>query len=212
MSRKHKESITNWNESDTVQSMIKLILITITILTSLPVAAMADLDLPVENGVVTSGIGWRIDPFGSGKLVFHRGIDIAVPVGTPVRTVRKGRVVSSGERNGYGSTVIVEHANGDRTLYGHNSLVRVQPGDLVESGMVVAFSGNTGRSTGPHVHFELMPSDKPVAEQHETEDTRAQQAMGISRQRDLYEQQMDDAISSVFKTIGKPSSSGQGGQ
>jgi len=176
-----------------------------------PHLANADLGLPV-NGPVTSGVGLRIDPFGSGKLVYHRGIDIAVPVGTPVLAVRKGRVIFAGERRGYGGTVIVEHDNGDRTMYGHNSLVRVSPGEIVEPGTVVAFSGNSGRSTGPHVHFELTPSGQPVAESQAKEDTRVQQVMGVSRQRDMYEQQMDDAISSVFKTIGRSSSAGQGGQ
>lgn len=176
-----------------------------------PHFANADLGLPV-NGPVTSGVGLRIDPFGSGKLVYHRGIDIAVPVGTPVQAVRKGRVIFAGERRGYGGIVIVEHDNGDRTMYGHNSLVRVSTGEIVESGTVVAFSGNSGRSTGPHVHFELTPSGQPVAESQAKEDIRVQQVMGVSRQRDMYEQQMDDAISSVFKIIGRPSSSGQGGQ
>jgi len=103
-----------------------------------PAAALANLNLPVD-GVVTSGVGWRVDPFGTGKKVFHRGIDIAVPVGTPVRSTRKGKVVFSGERRGYGATVIVEHDNGDRTLYGHNSTVNVNKGDVVESGTVVAY-------------------------------------------------------------------------
>lgn len=188
-----------------------LVLFLFTIFSLNPHVANADFGLPV-NGPVTSGVGLRIDPFGSGRLVYHRGVDIAVPVGTPVLAVRKGRVVFAGERRGYGGTVIVEHDNGDRTLYGHNSLVRVSSGAIVESGAVVAFSGNSGRSTGPHVHFELMPSGQPVAEQQEKEDTRAQQAMSISKQRSLYEQQMDDAMSSVFKIIGRPSSSGQGGQ
>lgn len=176
-----------------------------------PGAAYADLNVPV-NGPITSGVGLRVDPFGSGRMIYHRGIDIAVPVGTPVQTVRKGRVVFAGERRGYGATVIVEHDNGDRTMYGHNSLVRVTPGELIESGTVVAFSGNTGRSTGPHVHFELIPSGQPVVEQDGKEDPRLRQVMDNSRQRDLYEQQMDDAISSVFRTIGRSTSGGQGGQ
>lgn len=176
-----------------------------------PGAAHADLNLPV-TGAITSGVGFRLDPFGSGKMIYHRGIDIAVPLGTPVQTVRKGRVVFAGERRGYGATVIVEHDNGDRTMYGHNSLVRVIPGELINSGTVVAFSGNTGRSTGPHVHFELIPSGQPVVEQDGKEDPQLRQVMNNSRQRDLYEQQMDDAISSVFRTIGRSTSNGQGGQ
>jgi hypothetical protein len=63
------------------------------ILLQLPIAALAEIDLPVEGGVVTSGVGWRIDPFGTGKLVFHRGMNIAVPAGTQVMATRKGRVI-----------------------------------------------------------------------------------------------------------------------
>lgn len=172
--------------------------------------ARADLGLPV-SGPVTSGVGLRLDPFGSGKLIYHRGIDIAVPVGTPVLAIRIGRVVFAGERRGYGGTVIVEHDNGDRTMYGHNSLVRVSAGDLVESGTVVAFSGNTGRSTGPHVHFELIPSGQPVLAEEEKEDPRARLVRDNSRQRDMYEQQMDETVNSIFRTIGRTIPSGQGG-
>ena len=180
-------------------------------LSLLPLAARAEIALPVENGVVTSGVGWRVDPFGSGKLAFHRGIDIAVPVGTPVRSIRKGRVVFAGERRGYGSTVIVEHANGDHTLYGHNSLVRVHHGELVESGTVVAFSGNTGRSTGPHVHFEQLPSGRPVTEPADIEDTELPQLVNSSDQRHLFEQKLDESVNSVLRTINRLGTAGQGG-
>jgi murein DD-endopeptidase MepM/ murein hydrolase activator NlpD len=119
-------------------------------------------------------------------------------------------VVFAGERRGYGGTVIVEHDNGDRTMYGHNSLVRVSPGELVESGTLVAFSGNTGRSTGPHVHFELIPSGQPVVVE-EKENPHARQVLDSSRQRDMYEQQMDETVNSIFRTIGRSVPSGQGG-
>lgn len=186
---------------------MKPIIIAIMFLVTLPVIARADFDLPVENGVITSGVGLRLDPFGSGKLVFHRGIDIAVPVGTPVRATRKGRVVFAGPRSGYGSTVIVEHANGDRTLYGHNSLIRVRTGDLVESGTVVASSGNTGRSTGPHIHFEQLPSGRPVIEIAETKDTAQAKLANSNAQRYLLEQRMDESVNSVLRIINR----GQGG-
>jgi murein DD-endopeptidase MepM/ murein hydrolase activator NlpD len=191
---------------------VKNILLATVILLHLSTAAGAEVvDLPVENGVVTSGVGWRVDPFGSGKLAFHHGIDIAVPVGTPVRATRKGRVVFAGDRRGYGSTVIVEHANGDRTLYGHNALVRVHPGELVASGAIVAFSGNSGRSTGPHVHFEQMPSGRPVIEPAETEEATAPQLVDNSDQRYLFEQQMDESVNSVLRTINIFGTDGQGG-
>ena len=153
----------------------------------------------------------RLDPFGSGKLIYHRGIDIAVPVGTPVLAVRKGRVVFAGERRGYGGTVIVEHDNGDRTMYGHNSLVRVTTGELVESGTVVAFSGNTGRSTGPHVHFEQIPSGRPVIETTEPEETTALQLANDNDQRYLFEQKMDESVNSILRTINRVAVTGQGG-
>jgi len=188
---------------------VKPLLIAIMYLLNLPTFAMAEMELPVENGVITSGVGLRVDPFGSGKLVFHRGIDIAVPVGTAVRSVRKGQVVFAGARSGYGSTVIVEHDNGDRTLYGHNSLLRVQPGDQVESGTVVAFSGNSGRSTGPHVHFELLPSGRPVIA--ETQDPALPQVVSAGEQRNLLEQKMDESVNSILRTINRVAIAGQGG-
>lgn len=190
-----------------IKIMVLILFVQVTALSGI---ARADLRLPV-SGPVTSGVGLRLDPFGSGKLIYHRGIDIAVPIGTPVLAIRKGRVVFAGERRGYGGTVIVEHDNGDRTMYGHNSLVRVTSGELVESGTVVAFSGNTGRSTGPHVHFELISSGQPVVAEEEKATPYARQVLDSSRQRDMYEQQMDETINSIFKTIGRSVPSGQGG-
>lgn len=104
---------------------------------------------------MTSGIGWRLDPFGSGRMVYHRGIDIAVPPGTPVYPVKKGTVYYAGPYKGYGNLVAINHGNGYMTLYGHNSELKVTAGQKVDSKTVIALSGNTGRSTGPHVHFEL---------------------------------------------------------
>ncbi|MBJ6750035.1 M23 family metallopeptidase [Geomonas sp. Red421] len=170
-----------------------------------PVTARAGASLPVD-GVVTSGVGWRLDPFGSGKLAFHRGIDIAVPTGTPVRATRPGKVTFAGERRGYGATVIVEHDNGDRTLYGHNSRVNVHSGELVQAGTVLAFSGNSGRSTGPHVHYEQIPSGRPVtAESEEVPEVAAAappKSHGISAEtRRQLEQQLDESIGSLLQNI-----------
>ena len=190
---------------------MKSIFLSIVILLILPVAARAEIALPVENGVVTSGVGWRVDPFGSGKLAFHRGIDIAVPVGTPVHSTRKGKVVFASERRGYGLTVIVEHSNGDRTLYGHNSMVRVSPGETVESGTIVAFSGNTGRSTGPHVHFERLQSGRPINEPVEADEAATPQIANSNDQRYLMEQHIDESVNSILRTINRPSVVGQGG-
>lgn len=109
--------------------------------------------LPPVGGVITSGVGMRIDPI-DGQLRHHNGIDIAIPEGTPVRPAAAGVVVYSGLRPGYGYTVIVEHDNGMVSLYGHNSRLAVTPGQPVDSDTIIAYSGNTGRSTGPHLHFE----------------------------------------------------------
>ena len=120
-----------------------------------PAAALAGRQSPVDGGVITSGVGWRLDPFGSGKLTYHNGYDIAVPVGTRVYPVEAGTVYFAGTYRGYGEMVAVDHGNGWITIYGHNSQLLVKPGDRVETTTVLALSGNSGRSTGPHVHYEL---------------------------------------------------------
>ena len=116
------------------------------------------LKLPLMlEGTITSVVGMRIDPI-DGKWRQHRGVDIAVREGTPVRAVGTGKVAYSGLRPGYGYTVLIEHDNGMVTLYGHNSALMVTQGQIVDNGTVIALSGNTGRSTGPHLHFEAWQS------------------------------------------------------
>lgn len=175
-------------------------------LSVLPSTGRAALDLPA-NGPVTSGVGWRVDPFGSGRLVFHKGIDIAVPEGTPVRATRGGRVAHAGIHGGHGFTVIVEHDDGGKTLYGHNSALKVRPGERLEAGAVVALSGNTGRSTGPHVHYEVWPAEKRmVAEKHEggVEPTPAPDGGLRHRQ----EQRLDEIVNSILRGLGRSSATG----
>jgi len=109
--------------------------------------------LPPVGGAISSGVGMRVDPI-DGKPRYHNGIDIAIPEGTPVRPAATGVVVYSGQRPGYGYTILIEHDNGMVTLYGHNSRLMASPGQMVDTGTVIAYSGNTGRSTGPHLHFE----------------------------------------------------------
>jgi murein DD-endopeptidase MepM/ murein hydrolase activator NlpD len=116
--------------------------------------------LPV-NGIITSGVGMRIDPI-DGAWRHHNGIDIAVPEGTPVHSVADGTVVFSGLRSGYGWTVLIEHDNGMITLYGHNSRNNVTQGQMVKRGEAIALAGSTGRSTGPHVHFEAWQSGNNI--------------------------------------------------
>ena len=109
--------------------------------------------LPTVGGTITSKVGMRIDPI-DGIWRQHNGIDIAIPTGTPVKPVAPGVVVYCGSRSGYGNTVIIEHDNGIITLYAHNSRILVVQGQPVTSESTLALSGSTGRSTGPHLHFE----------------------------------------------------------
>ena len=121
-----------------------------------------DAVLPV-NGIVTSNVGWRHDPI-DGTIRHHNGVDIAVPTGTKVKAIAAGRIVESGPHGGYGNLVAIKHADGTLSMYGHNSRLEVRVGDQVEAGQTVALSGSTGRSTGPHLHFELWRNGDNVTE------------------------------------------------
>ncbi len=117
---------------------------------------------PIKHGRKTSGFGTRKDPFRSRRYQFHRGIDIACPIGTPVRAARNGRVSFKGYRGGYGRLVVIKHEHSYQTIYGHLSRFRGKPGDYVKTGDVIAWSGNTGRTTGPHLHFEVRRRNRAV--------------------------------------------------
>jgi len=113
---------------------------------------------------ITSVFGWRIHPI-SGEYRFHAGTDLGAPEGTPVIAAVSGQVVTADFLGGYGLTVILKHEKGDESLYGHLSEIFVKPGDRVEQGNVIGRVGNTGNSTGPHLHFEWrhLTSDGLVA-------------------------------------------------
>jgi murein DD-endopeptidase MepM/ murein hydrolase activator NlpD len=117
--------------------------------------------LPQVGGTITSKVGMRIDPI-DGTWRQHNGVDIAIPSGTPVKPVASGVVVYSGSRSGYGNTVVVEHDNGIITLYAHNSRILVAEGQPVTVESTLALSGSTGRSTGPHLHFEAWQAGTNV--------------------------------------------------
>lgn len=117
--------------------------------------------LPAVGGTITSKVGMRIDPI-DGTWRQHNGVDIAIPTGTAVKPVAQGVVVYSGTRSGYGNTVVVEHDNGIITLYAHNSRILVAQGELVTEESILALSGSTGRSTGPHLHFEAWQAGTNV--------------------------------------------------
>ncbi len=116
---------------------------------------------PVSSGYISSGFGERVDPF-SGSAEFHEGIDFAAPEGTRIRAVAAGIVTWAGPRGGYGNMVQIDHGNGYATRYGHAYRVLVHVGQTVNRGDVLALVGDTGRSTGPHVHFEVLKNGHEV--------------------------------------------------
>jgi murein DD-endopeptidase MepM/ murein hydrolase activator NlpD len=112
-------------------------------------------------GRITSHIGWRKNPFGRG-YEFHSGIDIYAPQGSIVRATADGVVEFAGWYGDYGKTVIIRHPSGYLTLYAHLSQIDVKEGQRVKAGDVVGRVGSTGRSTGPHLHYEVIRDNKPV--------------------------------------------------
>jgi murein DD-endopeptidase MepM/ murein hydrolase activator NlpD len=112
-------------------------------------------------GRITSHMGWRKNPFGRG-YEFHSGIDITAPKGSKVLATADGVVEFAGWYGDYGKTVIIRHPSGYLTLYGHLSKIDVKEGQRVKAGDVVGRVGSTGRSTGPHLHYEVIKDNKPI--------------------------------------------------
>ena len=117
--------------------------------------------LPV-SGYVTDGFGIRHNPFGGEGRESHNGVDVAVEFGTPVSATADGLVVWAAPYAGYGNLVVVYHSNGITSRYGHLSKITVEAGQRVKRGDQVGHAGSTGRSTGPHVHYEIRQNDQPV--------------------------------------------------
>ena len=111
------------------------------------------------RGYFSEGFGNRIDPF-TGLRDFHPGIDISVPRGSKVAAPADGVVVFCGIKNGYGNIIVLDHGYGTVTRYGHLDGFNVRPGQRVKRGDVIAFSGSTGRSTAPHLHYEVWVNDQ----------------------------------------------------
>jgi murein DD-endopeptidase MepM/ murein hydrolase activator NlpD len=109
---------------------------------------------PVSDGFIGSGFGWRSDPF-TGEMVRHEGIDFAAPPGTAIHAAAGGVVLAAEFRPDWGNVVEIDHGNGLMTRYAHASRLLVRPGDLIRRGQKIAEVGTTGRSTGPHLHFEV---------------------------------------------------------
>ena len=116
---------------------------------------------PVKKGYLSSGFGKRTDPF-KGKKSYHRGVDFAGKRGTDVIAVASGVVTRAKKVSGFGNVVEIRHADGYSTLYAHNKKNLVKSGDVVSKGQTIALLGSTGRSSGPHVHFEVHRNGKII--------------------------------------------------
>ncbi len=126
---------------------------------SAPVLDNPDFYLPEVR--VTSEYGLREHPI-TGDQKFHKGLDMAYAKGTPIQAAADGEVVFSGKKGGYGNTVVIQHAKGYTSLYGHADENIVKVGEKVKKGAVIAYSGSTGHSTGPHLHFEIRKDGKTL--------------------------------------------------
>jgi len=116
---------------------------------------------PAEKGWISSHFGWRKDPF-TGKKKQHKGVDLAGQPGSSILATADGVVVLSEKQDGYGDVMEIDHGYGIRTRYGHNKAILVAVGDIVKQGQVIATMGSSGRSTGPHVHYEVLLNGQQV--------------------------------------------------
>lgn len=117
--------------------------------------------IPAASTHITSGFGYRTDPF-AGSPAFHAGLDFKGPTGAAIYSAAKGKVAFVGRRPGYGNCVEIDHGNGLRTRYAHMSAFRTRAGEPVVAGQVIGAVGSTGRSTGPHLHFEVRLHGRPI--------------------------------------------------
>jgi len=138
--------------------------------------------LPASLEYISSGFGYRSDPF-TGAGAFHAGLDFKGPIGAPIYAAAKGVISFAGVRSGYGNCIEISHGNGLLTRYAHMSAFRAHMGQQVAAGDVIGAIGSTGRSTGPHLHFEVRVNDVPKnprpfleAAQHVLEESRGQSA------------------------------------
>ena len=116
---------------------------------------------PAPGQRITSGFGPRRDPI-LGRSAFHAGMDFRAPTGTPIRAPASGKIVRAGRNGGYGKMVEIDHGNGLKTRFAHLSRIQVRVGEEVSAGQRIGASGNTGRSTGPHLHYEVRKDGQAV--------------------------------------------------
>ena len=117
---------------------------------------------PLKDIHITSNYGKRKDPLNKKKMKFHHGIDISAKLGTDVKASRGGKVIFAQKNGGYGLTVMILHENNIISLYAHLSEILVKKGVVVKQGIIIGKVGSTGRSTGPHLHFEVRKNNKSV--------------------------------------------------
>jgi murein DD-endopeptidase MepM/ murein hydrolase activator NlpD len=144
---------------------------------------ISDLQLPVQ-APVSSQFGLRRDPF-SHRDRMHNGVDLAVPEGTKVSAPLAGTVVSARYENGYGNSILIQHSGGLQTRYAHLSLMNVKAGDMVASQQVIGNVGDTGRSTGSHLHFEVIRMGKAIDPLHAKEPNTASLAYTVASSKRL---------------------------
>ena len=113
-----------------------------------------------DDSYISSNFGWRNDPISS-EREFHEGLDIAVWYNTPVIATAYGKVIDTGWENGFGWVIEIKHGFGYKTIYGHLNRIEVEEGENVKRGQTIALTGNSGRSTGPHLHYEVRVNDSP---------------------------------------------------
>ena len=128
------------------------------------IAATEDLNFiwPTEWKGTTSNWGYRTDPVTGKQEVKHEGIDLKASLNTPVYAPEKGIVRIAGWFKGYGKTVVIDHGNGYSTRFGHLNFISLKPGDTIKKGELIGKSGNTGKSTGPHLHYEIRLNEEPL--------------------------------------------------
>ncbi len=123
---------------------------------------------PVMGTVTTSSFGARLNPFKDGKIdkravSHHHGIDLAAPTGTTIRSIAPGRVVFADRYGGYGKLIVIQHAGGITSHYGHCNSIAVKTGSAIRAGSVIGTVGSTGRSTGSHLHLEIRKDGTPIS-------------------------------------------------
>ncbi|OQY28399.1 MAG: hypothetical protein B6244_07305 [Candidatus Cloacimonetes bacterium 4572_55] len=116
--------------------------------------------IPVKNPIITSGFGMRRHPL-TGRITAHNGVDFAGPSGTPIYATADGVVSFEGRKSGFGLVIIIDHGYGYKTAYAHNSINLVAEGDVIKRGGLIARIGATGRTTGPHLHYEVHVNNVP---------------------------------------------------